>query len=107
MNNAPADTECANSRSIIVFLDQQVPITAVAVGMLHCDVVPSHMLYAASGSLVGLGCLGEKVTSKGGPVLLSQNPICPCVGFGMYVFRSAPSPSGFDCLINIIESLVD
>lgn len=42
------------------------------------------MLYAANGSLVGLCCLAEKVVSTGGPVLLSQSPVCPCVGFGTY-----------------------
>ncbi|XP_034029316.1 polynucleotide 5'-hydroxyl-kinase NOL9 [Thalassophryne amazonica] len=61
----------------------QVPHTAVALGVVHCDVAPGHMFYAANGSLVGLCCLGEKVTSRGGPVLLSQAPICPCVGFGV------------------------
>ncbi|XP_037539817.1 polynucleotide 5'-hydroxyl-kinase NOL9 [Nematolebias whitei] len=61
----------------------QVSNTAVALGVIHCDVTPSHMFYAANASLVGLCCLAEKVTSKGGPVLLSQTPICPCVGFGI------------------------
>lgn len=61
----------------------QVPHAAVALGVIHCEVVPSHMFYAANSSLVGLCCLGEKVTSRGGPVLLSQAPICPCVGFGV------------------------
>nr|XP_033485141.1 polynucleotide 5'-hydroxyl-kinase NOL9 [Epinephelus lanceolatus] len=61
----------------------QVPHTAVALGVIHCEVVPTHMFYAANASLVGLCCLGEKVTSRGGPVLLSQAPICPCVGFGV------------------------
>uniref|UniRef100_A0A3Q3X3F4 Polynucleotide 5'-hydroxyl-kinase NOL9 n=1 Tax=Mola mola TaxID=94237 RepID=A0A3Q3X3F4_MOLML len=60
----------------------QVPHTAVALGVVHCEVVPSHIFYAANACLVGLCCLAEKVTSKGGPVLLSQAPICPCVGFG-------------------------
>ncbi|XP_068453468.1 polynucleotide 5'-hydroxyl-kinase NOL9 [Clinocottus analis] len=61
----------------------QVPNTAVALGVIHCEVVPGHMFYAANSSLVGLCCLGEKVSSRGGPVLLSQAPICPCVGFGV------------------------
>uniref|UniRef100_A0A8C2WZ71 Polynucleotide 5'-hydroxyl-kinase NOL9 n=1 Tax=Cyclopterus lumpus TaxID=8103 RepID=A0A8C2WZ71_CYCLU len=56
---------------------------SVALGVLHCEVVPAHMFYAANASLVGLCCLGEKVSSRGGPVLLSQAPICPCVGFGV------------------------
>ncbi|XP_070766992.1 polynucleotide 5'-hydroxyl-kinase NOL9 [Enoplosus armatus] len=61
----------------------QVPHTAVALGVIHCEVGPTHMFYAANASLVGLCCLGEKVTSRGGPVLLSQTPLCPCVGFGV------------------------
>ncbi|XP_076023277.1 polynucleotide 5'-hydroxyl-kinase NOL9 [Genypterus blacodes] len=61
----------------------QVPHTAVALGAIHCEVVPSHAFYAANASLVGLCCLGEKVTSRGGPVVLSQAPVCPCVGFGV------------------------
>lgn len=64
-----------------------MPHTAVALGVIHCEVVPSHMFYAANASLVGLCCLAEKVTSRGGPVLLSQAPICPCVGFGTYAAR--------------------
>lgn len=62
-----------------------MPHTAVAVGALHCEVVPSHILYAANASLVGLCCLGEKISSRGGPVLLTRAPICSCVGFGMYL----------------------
>lgn len=61
----------------------QVPNTAVALGVIHCEVVPAHMFYAANSSLVGLCCLAEKVSSRGGPVLLSKAPICPCVGFGV------------------------
>ena len=59
-----------------------MPHTALALGVIHCEIAPSHMFYAANANLVGLCCLGEKVTSRGGPVLLSQAPICPCVGFG-------------------------
>lgn len=65
--------------------DLQVPHSAVALGVIHCEVAPSHMFYAANGSLVGLCCLAEKVVGTGGPVLLSQSPICPCVGFGTYL----------------------
>lgn len=61
----------------------QVPNAAVALGVIHCEVVPTHKLYAFNASLVGLCCLSEKVTSRGGPVLLSQAPICPCVGLGV------------------------
>ncbi|KAM9830755.1 polynucleotide 5'-hydroxyl-kinase NOL9 isoform 1-T2 [Syngnathus typhle] len=61
----------------------QVPHKDVALGVVHFDVAPNDMFYAANSSLVGLCCLAEKVTSKGGPVLLSQAPICPCVGLGV------------------------
>ncbi|XP_033826171.1 polynucleotide 5'-hydroxyl-kinase NOL9 [Periophthalmus magnuspinnatus] len=61
----------------------QVPHSAVALGVLHCEVMPSHMFYAANASLVALCCLREKVTSRGSPVLLPQAPLCPCVGFGI------------------------
>lgn len=71
----------------------QVPYSAVALGVVHCEVAPSHMFYAANGGLVGLCCLAEKVTNRGGPVLLSQAPICPCVGFGRFP-PSAPLWAG-------------
>ncbi|KAM9350837.1 polynucleotide 5'-hydroxyl-kinase NOL9 [Symphorus nematophorus] len=79
----------------------QVPHTAVALGVLHCEVVPSHMFYAANASLVGLCCLGEKVASRGGPVLLSQAPICPCVGFG--VLRGVDMARGLYFLLTPVD----
>ncbi|XP_037334905.2 polynucleotide 5'-hydroxyl-kinase NOL9 [Pungitius pungitius] len=82
----------------------QVPHTAVALGVLHCEVVPGHMMYAANGSLVGLCCLGEKVSSKGGAVLLSQTPICPCVGFG--VLRGIDMARGLYFLLTPVDPSV-
>ncbi|CAG6021891.1 unnamed protein product [Menidia menidia] len=79
----------------------QVPHGAVALGVIHCEVVPAHMFYAANGSLVGLCCLAEKVTSKGGPVLLSQAPICPCVGFG--VLRGIDMARGLYFLLTPVD----
>ncbi|TKS76649.1 Polynucleotide 5'-hydroxyl-kinase NOL9 [Collichthys lucidus] len=79
----------------------QVPHTAVALGVIHCEVVPSHMFYAANASLVGLCCLGEKVTSRGGPVMLSQAPICPCVGFG--VLRGVDMARGLYFLLTPVD----
>ncbi|KAG8002433.1 Polynucleotide 5'-hydroxyl-kinase NOL9 [Nibea albiflora] len=79
----------------------QVPHTAVALGVTHCEVVPSHMFYAANASLVGLCCLGEKVTSRGGPVMLSQAPICPCVGFG--VLRGVDMARGLYFLLTPVD----
>ncbi|XP_063063938.1 polynucleotide 5'-hydroxyl-kinase NOL9 [Engraulis encrasicolus] len=71
-------------RPLHCFTPYQVPLSAVAVGVTHCEVAPTHILYAANASLVGLCCLDEKVAGgRGGPVLLSQTPICSCVGLGV------------------------
>ncbi|XP_072553501.1 polynucleotide 5'-hydroxyl-kinase NOL9 isoform X2 [Salminus brasiliensis] len=70
-------------RPLHCFTPYQVPHSAVAIGVTHCEVAPNHILYAANASLVGLCCLGEKVAGRGGPVLLSQIPICQCVGIGV------------------------
>ncbi|XP_063321603.1 polynucleotide 5'-hydroxyl-kinase NOL9 [Pelmatolapia mariae] len=82
----------------------QVPHTAIALGVTHGDVVPSHMFHASSGSLVGLCCLAEKVASKGGPVFLSQAPICPCVGFG--VLRGIDMARGLYFLLTPVDPSV-
>ncbi|XP_022618808.1 polynucleotide 5'-hydroxyl-kinase NOL9 [Seriola dumerili] len=82
----------------------QVPHTAVALGVIHCEVVPNHMFYAANASLVGLCCLGEKIASRGGPVLLSQAPICPCVGFG--VLRGIDMVRGLYFLLTPVDPSV-
>ncbi|XP_022532818.2 polynucleotide 5'-hydroxyl-kinase NOL9 isoform X1 [Astyanax mexicanus] len=70
-------------RPLHCFTPYQVPHSAVALGVTHCEVAPNHILYAANASLVALCCLGEKVSGRAGPVLLSQIPICQCVGFGV------------------------
>ncbi|TSL61239.1 Polynucleotide 5'-hydroxyl-kinase NOL9 [Bagarius yarrelli] len=70
-------------RPLHCFTPYQVPHSAVALGVTHCDVAPNHILYAANASLVALCCVSEKVSGRGGPVLLSQTPICQCVGFGV------------------------
>lgn len=82
----------------------QVPHTAIALGVTHCDVVPSHIIHASIGSLVGLCCLAEKVVSKGGPVFLSQAPICPCVGFG--VLRGIDMARGLYFLLTPVDPSV-
>ncbi|XP_004086339.1 polynucleotide 5'-hydroxyl-kinase NOL9 [Oryzias latipes] len=82
----------------------QVPHAAVALGVIHCEVVPSHMFYAVNASLVGLCCLTEKVTSKGGPVLLPQAPVCPCVGFG--VLRGVDMARGLYFLLTPVHPSV-
>ncbi|KAI5096007.1 polynucleotide 5'-hydroxyl-kinase NOL9, partial [Silurus meridionalis] len=65
------------------FTPYQVPHSAIALGVTHCDVAPNHILYAANAGLVALCCLSEKVAGRGGPVLLPQTPICQCVGLGV------------------------
>ncbi|XP_023690702.2 polynucleotide 5'-hydroxyl-kinase NOL9 [Paramormyrops kingsleyae] len=70
-------------RPLHCFTPYQVSMSAVAMRVTHCEVAPAHVLYAANGSLVGLCCLEEKVGGAGGPVLLSQTPICKCIGFGV------------------------
>ncbi|XP_078111910.1 polynucleotide 5'-hydroxyl-kinase NOL9 [Sander vitreus] len=91
-------------RSLHSLTPYQVPHTAVSLGVIHCEVVPNHMFYAANASLVGLCCLGEKVTSRGGPVLLSQAPICPCVGFG--VLRGIDMARGLYFLLTPVDPSV-
>ncbi|XP_041859153.1 polynucleotide 5'-hydroxyl-kinase NOL9 [Melanotaenia boesemani] len=91
-------------RPLHSLIPYQVPNTAVALGVIHCDVVPTHMFYAANASLVGLCCLAEKVTSKGGPVLLSQAPICPCVGFG--VLRGIDMAQGLYLLLTPVDPAI-
>uniref|UniRef100_A0A4W5MJX5 Polynucleotide 5'-hydroxyl-kinase NOL9 n=1 Tax=Hucho hucho TaxID=62062 RepID=A0A4W5MJX5_9TELE len=75
--------EPGSVRPLHGFTPYQVPHSAVAVGVTHCEVAPTHVLYAANASLVGLCFLNEKVSGRGGPVLFSQTPVCPCVGFGV------------------------
>ncbi|KAM6976958.1 polynucleotide 5'-hydroxyl-kinase NOL9 [Aplochiton taeniatus] len=82
----------------------QVPQSAVAVGVLHRDVQPSHMMYALNANLVALCCLGEKVTSKGGPVLLSKVPTCSCLGFG--IVRGVDIQRGLYFLLTPVEPSV-
>ncbi|KAM4609660.1 polynucleotide 5'-hydroxyl-kinase NOL9 [Polymixia lowei] len=91
-------------RPLHCLIPYQVPHSAVAIGVTHCEVAPSHMLYAANASLVGLCCLGEKVTNRGGPVFLSQTPICPCVGFG--VLRGIDMARGLYFLLTPVDPSV-
>lgn len=58
----------------------------MAIGVTHCEVAPTNILYVANASVVGLCCLSEKVVGREGPVVLSQTPICQCVGLGVYIY---------------------
>uniref|UniRef100_A0A8C3P0D9 Polynucleotide 5'-hydroxyl-kinase NOL9 n=1 Tax=Cyanoderma ruficeps TaxID=181631 RepID=A0A8C3P0D9_9PASS len=62
----------------------QVPFNAVALRVIHTDVAPSNIMYAVNASWVGLCCIPEEVRCQtDGPVLLTQTPICDCLGFGI------------------------
>ncbi|XP_067826270.1 polynucleotide 5'-hydroxyl-kinase NOL9 [Heptranchias perlo] len=65
-------------------LPYQVPFSAVALHVLHCDVTPTHILYAANASLVGLCRIPDGISSQADrPVLLPRAPICDCFGVGI------------------------
>lgn len=98
------DADQGPVRQLHCLTPYQVPFSAVAVGVTHCEVASSHVLYAANASLVGLCCLAEKVTSRGGPVVLSQAPLCPCVGFG--VLRGIDMARGLYFLLTPVEPSV-
>nr|XP_056721091.1 polynucleotide 5'-hydroxyl-kinase NOL9 [Euleptes europaea] len=62
----------------------QVPFSAVSIKVIHTDVAPAHILYSVNASWVGLCQVPDKVQCKeDGPVLLTQTPICDCLGFGI------------------------
>ncbi|XP_060115306.1 polynucleotide 5'-hydroxyl-kinase NOL9 [Heteronotia binoei] len=62
----------------------QVPFSAVSIKVIHTDVAPAHILYSVNASWVGLCQLPDEVQGKAdGPVLLTQTPICDCLGFGI------------------------
>uniref|UniRef100_A0ACB8EDR0 Uncharacterized protein n=2 Tax=Sphaerodactylus townsendi TaxID=933632 RepID=A0ACB8EDR0_9SAUR len=62
----------------------QVPFSAVSIKVIHTDVAPAHILYSVNASWVGLCQIPDKVQGKeDGPVLLTQTPICDCLGFGI------------------------
>ncbi|OXB59669.1 hypothetical protein ASZ78_004997 [Callipepla squamata] len=62
----------------------QVPFNAVALRVIHTDVAPSNIMYAVNASWVGLCRIAEEIRCQSaGPVLLTQTPICDCLGFGI------------------------
>ncbi|XP_073512779.1 polynucleotide 5'-hydroxyl-kinase NOL9 [Phyllobates terribilis] len=65
-------------------LPYEVPFNAVALRVIHADVAPSHIMYSANASWVGLCHILDDISSQdSGPVLLTQTPICDCLGFGI------------------------
>ncbi|XP_016404510.1 polynucleotide 5'-hydroxyl-kinase NOL9-like [Sinocyclocheilus rhinocerous] len=91
-------------RPLHCFIPYQVPHSAVAIGLTHCEVAPNNILYAANASIVGLCCLSEKVMGRGGPVVLSQTPICQCVGLG--VLRGVDMARGLYFLVTPVSPSV-
>ncbi|XP_063173766.1 polynucleotide 5'-hydroxyl-kinase NOL9 [Candoia aspera] len=62
----------------------QVPFSAVVLKVIHVDVAPRHILCSLNASWVGLCHLPGEIPCKGeGPVVLTQTPICDCLGFGI------------------------
>ncbi|XP_066493635.1 polynucleotide 5'-hydroxyl-kinase NOL9 isoform X1 [Tiliqua scincoides] len=65
-------------------LPYQVPFNAVALKVIHADVAPAHILYSVNASWVGLCRILDEVHCKDNrPILLTQTPICDCLGFGI------------------------
>ncbi|XP_068096530.1 polynucleotide 5'-hydroxyl-kinase NOL9 [Hyperolius riggenbachi] len=65
-------------------LPYEVPFNAVALRVIHADVAPSHIMFSANASWVGLCHILDDVSSQdSGPVILTQTPICDCLGFGI------------------------
>ncbi|XP_010219280.1 PREDICTED: polynucleotide 5'-hydroxyl-kinase NOL9 [Tinamus guttatus] len=62
----------------------QVPFNAVALRVIHTDVAPTNIMYAVNASWVGLCQIPDAIRSQtDGPVLLTQTPLCDCLGFGI------------------------
>ncbi|NXL94933.1 NOL9 kinase, partial [Alectura lathami] len=62
----------------------QVPFSAVALRVVHTDVAPTNIMYAVNASWVGLCRIPEEIRCQAdGPVLLTQTPLCDCLGFGI------------------------
>ncbi|XP_075695560.1 polynucleotide 5'-hydroxyl-kinase NOL9 [Rhinoderma darwinii] len=65
-------------------LPYEVPFNAVALRVIHADVAPSHIMYSANASWVGLCHILDDISSQdSGPVVLTQTPISDCLGFGI------------------------
>ncbi|XP_072464829.1 polynucleotide 5'-hydroxyl-kinase NOL9 isoform X2 [Notamacropus eugenii] len=62
----------------------QIPFSSVALRVIHTDVAPSHTMYTVNASWIGLCRILDDVKQKtDGPVFLTDNPVCDCVGFGI------------------------
>ncbi|XP_020827417.1 polynucleotide 5'-hydroxyl-kinase NOL9 [Phascolarctos cinereus] len=62
----------------------QVPFSSVALRVIHTDVAPTHTMYTVNANWIGLCRILDDVKQKSdGPVFLTDNPVCDCVGFGI------------------------
>ncbi|XP_068934820.1 polynucleotide 5'-hydroxyl-kinase NOL9 [Petaurus breviceps papuanus] len=62
----------------------QIPFSSVALRVIHTDVAPAHTMYTVNASWIGLCRILDNVKQKtDGPVFLTDNPVCDCVGFGI------------------------
>ncbi|XP_075629223.1 polynucleotide 5'-hydroxyl-kinase NOL9 [Balearica regulorum gibbericeps] len=62
----------------------QVPFNAVALRVIHTDVAPTNIMYAVNAGWVGLCRIPDEIRCQtDGPVLLTQTPVCDCLGFGI------------------------
>ncbi|XP_075762672.1 polynucleotide 5'-hydroxyl-kinase NOL9 isoform X2 [Pelodiscus sinensis] len=62
----------------------QVPFNAVALRVIHTDVAPTQIMYSVNASWVGLCRILDEVRCQtDGPILLTQTPVCDCLGFGI------------------------
>ncbi|XP_001377300.3 polynucleotide 5'-hydroxyl-kinase NOL9 [Monodelphis domestica] len=62
----------------------QIPFSSVALRVIHTDVAPTHTMYTVNASWIGLCRILDDVKQKtDGPVFLTDNPVCDCVGFGI------------------------
>ncbi|XP_029434525.1 polynucleotide 5'-hydroxyl-kinase NOL9 isoform X1 [Rhinatrema bivittatum] len=62
----------------------QVPFNAVALWTIHSDVAPTHIMYTVNASWVGLCRILEDFRYQlERPILLTQTPVCDCLGFGI------------------------
>ncbi|KFP86727.1 Polynucleotide 5'-hydroxyl-kinase NOL9, partial [Apaloderma vittatum] len=69
---------------LFFFFIPQVPFNAVALRVIHTDVAPTNIMYAVNASWVGLCRIPDEIRCQSeGPVLLTQTPICDCLGFGI------------------------
>ncbi|KAM9034225.1 polynucleotide 5'-hydroxyl-kinase NOL9 isoform 2-T2 [Sarcophilus harrisii] len=60
----------------------QIPFSSVALRVIHTDVAPTHTMYTVNASWIGLCRILDDVKQKtDGPVFLTDNPVCDCLGF--------------------------